>query len=104
MILGDSSYPLFIGIAILKQLKATLMESGFNECILLFSVRLKASISIEDKFTICFFVAGPSRYCHGNVRRRLSKDVREDAKKRLPSKFRVENRRTTNFCKLLEFN
>lgn len=37
LILGDSSYPLFIGIAILKQLKATLMESGFNECILLFS-------------------------------------------------------------------
>lgn len=37
LILGDSSYPLFIGIAILKQLKGTLMESGFNECILLFS-------------------------------------------------------------------
>lgn len=37
LILGDSSYPLFIGIAILKQLKTTLMESGFNECILLFS-------------------------------------------------------------------
>lgn len=37
LILGDSSYPLFIGIAILKQLKATLMESDFNECILLFS-------------------------------------------------------------------
>lgn len=37
LILGDSSYPLFIGISILKQLKTTLMESGFNECILLFS-------------------------------------------------------------------
>ncbi|CRK96501.1 CLUMA_CG009868, isoform A [Clunio marinus] len=37
LILGDSSYPLFIGIAILKQLKGTLLESGFNECILLFS-------------------------------------------------------------------
>lgn len=37
LILGDSSYPLFIGIAILKQLKTTLLESGFNECILLFS-------------------------------------------------------------------
>lgn len=35
--LGDSSYPLFIGIAILKQLKNTLLTSGFNECILLFS-------------------------------------------------------------------
>lgn len=35
--LGDSSYPLFIGVAILKQLKSTLLSSGFNECILLFS-------------------------------------------------------------------
>ncbi|XP_017470933.1 PREDICTED: TBC domain-containing protein kinase-like protein isoform X2 [Rhagoletis zephyria] len=37
LMLGDSSYPLFIGIAILKQLKNTLLSSGFNECILLFS-------------------------------------------------------------------
>ncbi|KAH8387042.1 hypothetical protein KR093_004227, partial [Drosophila rubida] len=37
LMLGDSSYPLFIGIAILKQLKSTLLSSGFNECILLFS-------------------------------------------------------------------
>ncbi len=37
LLLGDSSYPLFIGISILKQLKSTLMDSGFNECILLFS-------------------------------------------------------------------
>jgi TBC domain-containing protein kinase-like protein len=37
LIIGDSSYPLYVGIAILKQLKATLLDSGFNECILLFS-------------------------------------------------------------------
>ncbi|KAH8270948.1 hypothetical protein KR044_003420, partial [Drosophila immigrans] len=37
LMLGDSSYPLFIGVAILKQLKSTLLSSGFNECILLFS-------------------------------------------------------------------
>lgn len=35
--LGDNSYPLYIGISILKQLKSTLLASGFNECILLFS-------------------------------------------------------------------
>lgn len=34
---GNHNYPLFIGIAILRQLKTTLLESGFNECILLFS-------------------------------------------------------------------
>lgn len=37
LMLGDNSYPLFIGISILKQLKSTLLSSGFNECILLFS-------------------------------------------------------------------
>lgn len=37
LMLGDNSYPLFIGISILKQLKNTLLTSGFNECILLFS-------------------------------------------------------------------
>lgn len=37
LMLGDSSYPLFIGIAILRQLRSTLLTSGFNECILLFS-------------------------------------------------------------------
>ncbi|KAH8292741.1 hypothetical protein KR018_010311 [Drosophila ironensis] len=37
LMLGDSSYPLFIGIAILRQLRSTLLSSGFNECILLFS-------------------------------------------------------------------
>lgn len=37
LILGDNSYPLYIGISVLMQLKTTLLQSGFNECILLFS-------------------------------------------------------------------
>ena len=37
LILNDSSFPLFIGLGVLKQLRSTLMSSGFNECILLFS-------------------------------------------------------------------
>lgn len=37
LLLGDSSYPLFIGLAVLHQLRDTLLSSGFNECILLFS-------------------------------------------------------------------
>ncbi|XP_059486518.1 TBC domain-containing protein kinase-like protein [Neocloeon triangulifer] len=37
LLLGDSSFPLFIGLAILRQLRDTLLSSGFNECILLFS-------------------------------------------------------------------
>lgn len=37
LLLGDSSYPLFVGFSILTQLRSTLLNSGFNECILLFS-------------------------------------------------------------------
>ncbi|XP_047121635.1 TBC domain-containing protein kinase-like protein isoform X3 [Schistocerca piceifrons] len=37
LLLGDASFPLFVGLAILKQLRDTLLTSGFNECILLFS-------------------------------------------------------------------
>lgn len=37
LILGDNSYPLFVGISVLQQLKNTLLASDFNECILLFS-------------------------------------------------------------------
>ncbi|XP_021940580.1 TBC domain-containing protein kinase-like protein isoform X2 [Zootermopsis nevadensis] len=37
LLLGDASFPLYIGLAILQQLRDTLLESGFNECILLFS-------------------------------------------------------------------
>lgn len=37
LILGDHSYPLYVGIAVLQQLKNALLAAGFNECILLFS-------------------------------------------------------------------
>lgn len=37
LLLGNSGYPLCVGLAILLQLRAQLMESQFNECILLFS-------------------------------------------------------------------
>lgn len=37
LLLGDNSYPLFVGISILQQLKTTLLSSCFNDCILLFS-------------------------------------------------------------------
>ena len=37
LLLGDSSFPLCVGLAVLLQLRAALMEAQFNECILLFS-------------------------------------------------------------------
>ncbi|CAK8696891.1 unnamed protein product [Clavelina lepadiformis] len=37
LLLGNSSFPLCIGVAILQQLRSQLLQSDFNECILLFS-------------------------------------------------------------------
>ena len=37
LLLGNSSFPLCIGVAILRQLRGQLLKFGFNECILLFS-------------------------------------------------------------------
>ncbi|KFM72262.1 TBC domain-containing protein kinase-like protein, partial [Stegodyphus mimosarum] len=37
LLLGHSSFPLCIGVSILKQLRNNLLSYGFNECILMFS-------------------------------------------------------------------
>lgn len=37
LLLGDASFPLCVGVAILQLLKADLLTFGFNECILTFS-------------------------------------------------------------------
>lgn len=37
LLLGNASFPLCVGVAILKQLKSSLLSYGFNECILMFS-------------------------------------------------------------------
>lgn len=52
----DTSYPLFVGIAILKQLKTTLMESGFNECIMLFSdlPNIEIETCVMDSQKVCY--------------------------------------------------
>jgi TBC domain-containing protein kinase-like protein len=37
LLVEGPSLPLFMGVGILRQLRDTLLTSGFNECILLFS-------------------------------------------------------------------
>ena len=37
LLLGNSSFPLCIGVAILSQFQDRLLQFGFNECILLFT-------------------------------------------------------------------
>ena len=37
VLMGTSSFPLCVGVAILQQLRGDLLSFGFNECILMFS-------------------------------------------------------------------
>lgn len=59
LLLGDSSYPLFVGLSILQQLRNTLLVSGFNECILLFSdlpgngLVFFLNLQDTDKYSMC---------------------------------------------------
>ncbi|KAJ3614450.1 hypothetical protein NHX12_018022 [Muraenolepis orangiensis] len=47
LLLGNSSFPFCIGVAILQQLRDRLLANGFNECILLFS-DLPVSYALEE--------------------------------------------------------
>ncbi|XP_076359220.1 TBC domain-containing protein kinase-like protein isoform X2 [Tachypleus tridentatus] len=54
LLLGNSSFPLFIGVSILQQLQANLLSFGFNECILLFSDMPEIDIQrcVEDSIKL----------------------------------------------------
>jgi len=54
LLLGDSSFPLLVGLAILKQLRDSLLMSGFNECILLFSdlPEIDIELCVKDSMTM----------------------------------------------------
>ena len=59
LLLGNSSYPLCIGLAILKQLKAQLLEAQFNECILLFSDMPAVDIDFVVSSSMEIFTSTP---------------------------------------------
>ncbi|XP_076665242.1 TBC domain-containing protein kinase-like protein [Andrena cerasifolii] len=54
LLLGDSSFPLLVGLTILKQLRDSLLTSGFNECILLFSdlPEIDIELCVKDSMTM----------------------------------------------------
>ncbi|XP_043267019.1 TBC domain-containing protein kinase-like protein isoform X2 [Venturia canescens] len=54
LLLGDSSFPLMVGLAILRQLRDSLLTSGFNECILLFSdlPEIDIELCVKDSTTM----------------------------------------------------
>ncbi|XP_033118015.1 TBC domain-containing protein kinase-like protein [Anneissia japonica] len=59
LLLGNSSFPLCIGVAILQQLRSGLLASGFNECILLFSDMPEVDIERCVKDSIRIFCGIP---------------------------------------------
>ncbi|KAF7997420.1 hypothetical protein HCN44_005991 [Aphidius gifuensis] len=60
LLLGDSSFPLMVGLAILKQLRDSLLTSGFNECILLFSDLPEIDIELCVKDSMIMYQNTPS--------------------------------------------
>lgn len=59
LLLGNASFPLCIGLAVLQQLRDSLLESGFNECILLFSDMPEIDIERCLKDSIEIFCSTP---------------------------------------------
>ncbi|XP_043787150.1 TBC domain-containing protein kinase-like protein isoform X2 [Apis laboriosa] len=59
LLLGDSSFPLLVGLAILKQLRDSLLTSGFNECILLFSDLPEIDIELCVKDSMMMYQSTP---------------------------------------------
>ena len=60
LLLGNASYPLCVGLAVLYQLRAQLMESQFNECILLFSDMPAVDIDSVVSASISIFKTTPA--------------------------------------------
>ncbi|CAL1543296.1 unnamed protein product [Lymnaea stagnalis] len=59
LLLGNSSFPLCIGVSILQQLRDRLLSFGFNECILLFSDMPEIDIERCVQDSIKFFCSTP---------------------------------------------
>ena len=60
LLLGNSSFPLTVGLAVLLQLRAQLMEAQFNECILLFSDMPAVDIDHVVSTSMDIFVTTPA--------------------------------------------
>lgn len=62
LLLHDSSFPLFVGLALLRQLRPRIMDSNFNDVILLFSdLPGEEYLRLLDYTNSCRHVDGPCR-------------------------------------------
>ncbi|ELU03407.1 hypothetical protein CAPTEDRAFT_220004 [Capitella teleta] len=77
LLLGNSSFPLCIGVAILYQLRDQLLSFGFNECILLFSDMPEIDIErcVQDSIRIfCLTPKSATYRQHAKPSKREQKD------------------------------
>ncbi|XP_046918189.2 LOW QUALITY PROTEIN: TBC domain-containing protein kinase-like protein [Dermatophagoides farinae] len=67
LILGNESFPLFIGLAILHQLRDRILDFTFNDCILIFSDLPQIDIDRCVRNSIKFFCSTPKSISRRNL-------------------------------------
>ncbi|XP_035829276.1 TBC domain-containing protein kinase-like protein [Aplysia californica] len=78
LLLGNSSFPLCIGVSILQQLRDRLLSFGFNECILLFSDMPEIDIERCVQDSIKIFCSTPKSATYRQHARPNKKKTSED--------------------------
>ncbi|CAG5132571.1 unnamed protein product, partial [Candidula unifasciata] len=78
LLLGNSSFPLCIGVAILQQLRDRLLSFGFNECILLFSDMPEIDIERCVQDSIKIFCSTPKSATYRQHARPVKPKAAED--------------------------
>ena len=79
LLLGNSSFPLCIGVAVLQQLRNQLLQADFNECILLFSDLPEVNIDVVVQKSIQIFCQTPKSATYRTHAQQNSKNKREPA-------------------------
>ena len=77
LLLGNSSFPLCIGVAILQQLRSQLIKSDFNECILLFSDLPEIDIDAVVRKSVQIFCQTPKSSTYRTHAQKERKSKRE---------------------------
>ncbi|XP_056010659.1 TBC domain-containing protein kinase-like protein [Ostrea edulis] len=114
LLLGNSSFPLCIGVAILQQFRDRLLSYGFNECILMFSDMPEIDIQTCVQDSIRIFCNTPKSATFRQYARELkksrdsrpnvsyySRDYNEQPKSELSMEpIKVEELKTEKCCRI----
>ena len=96
LLLGNSSFPLCIGVAILTQLKNSLISFGFNECILLFSDMPEINIEVCVQESIKIFCNTPKSAAYRQHARPSKKKTKPESRPNLSYYSRDYNDQPAN--------